>query len=235
MLGPKLPCGARGDRLHLQDRWVPPVPIKAVEAKTFGEALRGDLVGTWEDPPCSRSRREARCLGRSAQSQEARTRQGRKRCVLMNQTSEEVAMVVDALGAFEYWELGDRLPRNNGDVFHSRRSAAGRRPVLGPSEPGEGHPASDQSIPTCRALASVAPLLGHVRLTRPACARIHTFTAARCRAPCQASRSGDATAGNRINHRVVVHAVGVPPDGRVRRTPRTFSHTWRRPAGLLSL
>jgi hypothetical protein len=30
---------------------------------------------------------------------------------------DEVALLIEALDAYEYWELGDSLPRNNGAVF----------------------------------------------------------------------------------------------------------------------
>src|SRR5690606_20447511 len=29
----------------------------------------------------------------------------------------EVSMLIEALDAYEYWQLGDPLPRNNGEVF----------------------------------------------------------------------------------------------------------------------
>ncbi len=32
-------------------------------------------------------------------------------------TQDDVALLVEALDAYEYWELGDSLPRNNGAVF----------------------------------------------------------------------------------------------------------------------
>lgn len=32
-------------------------------------------------------------------------------------TQDDVALLVEALDAYEYWELGDSLPRNNGSVF----------------------------------------------------------------------------------------------------------------------
>lgn len=32
-------------------------------------------------------------------------------------TAEELDILIDGLDALEYWELGDQLPRNNGEVF----------------------------------------------------------------------------------------------------------------------
>lgn len=32
-------------------------------------------------------------------------------------TDDEIALLVEALDSYEYWELGDVLPRNNGMVF----------------------------------------------------------------------------------------------------------------------
>lgn len=32
-------------------------------------------------------------------------------------TAAEVSMLIEALDAHEYWQLGDPLPRNNGEVF----------------------------------------------------------------------------------------------------------------------
>lgn len=39
------------------------------------------------------------------------------RSLVVRLTEDEVVMLVDALDAYEYWQLGDTLPRNNGEVF----------------------------------------------------------------------------------------------------------------------
>ena len=37
--------------------------------------------------------------------------------VTVHLTQEDINLLVEALDAYEYWEIGDSLPRNNGSVF----------------------------------------------------------------------------------------------------------------------
>ncbi len=69
-------------------------------------------------------------------------------------TAEELDILIDGLDALEYWELGDRLPRNNGEVFipgdmppeHDRYW----RPEPDPSEDAQE---AIEQVRRCRALA----------------------------------------------------------------------------------
>src|SRR5262249_53307932 len=44
-------------------------------------------------------------------------RECRRMDVTVRLTPEDITLLVDALDAYEYWEIGDSLPRNNGSVF----------------------------------------------------------------------------------------------------------------------
>ena len=37
--------------------------------------------------------------------------------VTVHITQEDINLLVEALDAYDYWEIGDSLPRNNGSVF----------------------------------------------------------------------------------------------------------------------
>lgn len=73
---------------------------------------------------------------------------------------DDIVTLVDALDAYEYWQLGDGLPRNNGEVFIpgdllpecDRYWGADRKPDEQQQE------AIDQ-VKVCRALADELRLL----------------------------------------------------------------------------
>jgi hypothetical protein len=69
-------------------------------------------------------------------------------------TSEELWLLVDGLEAYEYWELGDRLPRNNGEVWIPGDLKPEHDRYWGPEpEPTENQREAIEQVKRCRDLA----------------------------------------------------------------------------------
>lgn len=63
-------------------------------------------------------------------------------------------MLIEALDAYEYWQLGDSLPRNNGEVFIPGDLPSDEDRYWGP-EPEVGDAAAEaiEQVRACRELA----------------------------------------------------------------------------------
>lgn len=69
-------------------------------------------------------------------------------------SSHQVLMLIEALDAYEYWHLGDNLPRNNGEVFIPGDLAPDEDRYWGPHpEVTEMESESIEQVRACRALA----------------------------------------------------------------------------------
>jgi hypothetical protein len=66
---------------------------------------------------------------------------------------DDIAMIVDALDCYEYWELGPQLPHNNGAVFLPGDFLGARDPYWTES-PTEDEAEAIDAIQASRALAS---------------------------------------------------------------------------------
>lgn len=74
--------------------------------------------------------------------------------VVIHLERDEVAMLLEALDALEYWQLGDVLPRNDGMVFIPGDMAPGEDRYWTPDR--QASPAEAEAIEQvrrCRALA----------------------------------------------------------------------------------
>ena len=73
---------------------------------------------------------------------------------------EDVVMLIDALDAYEYWQLGDVLPRNNGEVFIPGDLPSDTDRYWGADpEPDEQQQEAIEQVKVCRALADELRLL----------------------------------------------------------------------------
>ena len=69
-------------------------------------------------------------------------------------TAEELDLLIHGLDALEYWELGDRLPRNNGEVFIPGDMPPEHDRYWGPEpDPSEDAQEAIEQVRRCRALA----------------------------------------------------------------------------------
>jgi len=84
------------------------------------------------------------------------------RTVNVSLSGDEVTRLVEALDAYEYWQLGDVLPRNNGAVFIPGDLAHGfDRYWDGERISGEQRDAIEE-VGACRALAGRLEAAGQV-------------------------------------------------------------------------
>lgn len=68
-------------------------------------------------------------------------------------TQEDISLLVDALDAYEYWELGDTLRRNNGSVFIPRDLRPEDDRYWGPSpSPDDAELEAIERVRACRDL-----------------------------------------------------------------------------------
>ncbi len=72
----------------------------------------------------------------------------------------EIELLLEALDAYEYWQLGDVLPRNNGEVF-----------IPGDLPPGEdrywdGEAVTEEEASAIEAVRACRDLADHVRALR---------------------------------------------------------------------
>ena len=82
--------------------------------------------------------------------------------VIVTLTANELAMLVEALDCYEYWELGQNLPRNDGAVFLPGDSVDPSDPYW-PADPTEEEVDAIAAVRRSRALAGRLD-----RSTRPA-------------------------------------------------------------------
>jgi hypothetical protein len=69
-------------------------------------------------------------------------------------TAAEVSMLIEALDAYEYWQLGDSLPRNNGEVFVPGDLPPAEDRYWGPEpEVGDAEAEAIEQVRACRELA----------------------------------------------------------------------------------
>ena len=69
-------------------------------------------------------------------------------------TSDDLWLLVDGLEAYEYWELGDRLPRNNGEVWIPGDIEPERDRYWGPDpSPDDEQQEAIEQVKLCRQLA----------------------------------------------------------------------------------
>lgn len=69
-------------------------------------------------------------------------------------TGDELSMLIDGLEAYEYWELGDRLPRNNGEVWIPGDIEPERDRYWGPDpDPDADQQEVIEQVKLCRGLA----------------------------------------------------------------------------------
>lgn len=69
-------------------------------------------------------------------------------------TATEVSVLIEALDAYEYWQLGDALPRNNGEVFIPGDLPPDEDRYWGPEpEVGEVQAEAIEQVRACRELA----------------------------------------------------------------------------------
>ncbi len=67
---------------------------------------------------------------------------------------DDVTLLIEALDAYEYWELGDSLPRNNGSVFIPGDLRPGDDRYWGPSpSPDDAELEAIERVRSCRDLA----------------------------------------------------------------------------------
>lgn len=72
----------------------------------------------------------------------------------LNLSAAEVSMLIEALDAYEYWQLGDPLPRNNGEVFIPGDLPPDEDRYWGPEpEVGEVEAEAIEQVRACRELA----------------------------------------------------------------------------------
>jgi len=68
-------------------------------------------------------------------------------------TVQELNLLLESLDTYEYWELGDRLPRNNGAVFIPGDYLGEGDPYWADGEPSEAQQETIDLVLECRALA----------------------------------------------------------------------------------
>lgn len=69
-------------------------------------------------------------------------------------TLEDITLLVEALDAYEYWEAGDALPRNNGSVFIPGDLRPSDDRYWGPSpSPDDAQLDAIERVRACRDLA----------------------------------------------------------------------------------
>lgn len=71
----------------------------------------------------------------------------------LNLSDEDLAMIVEALDCYEYWELGECLPRNNGSVILPGDYLGAADPYWS-TEPTEDEAVAIEVVRASRRLAS---------------------------------------------------------------------------------
>jgi hypothetical protein len=72
----------------------------------------------------------------------------------------DIVTLIDALDAYEYWQLGDELPRNNGEVFVPGDLPSDCDRYWGADpKPDEQQQEAIEQVKACRALADELRLL----------------------------------------------------------------------------
>jgi hypothetical protein len=73
---------------------------------------------------------------------------------------DHIVTLIDAFDAYEYWQLGDVLPRNNGEVFIPGDLLPDRDRYWGAEpQPDEQQHEAIEQVKVCRALADELRLL----------------------------------------------------------------------------
>lgn len=73
---------------------------------------------------------------------------------VLNLTSDEIAILIEALDAYEYWQLGDTLPRDNGEVFIPGDLPPEEDRYWGPDpDAGDAEAEAIEQVRACRGLA----------------------------------------------------------------------------------
>jgi hypothetical protein len=77
-----------------------------------------------------------------------------ERTLDLHLAAAEISMLIEALDAYEYWQLGDPLPRNNGEVFIPGDLPPDEDRYWGPEpEVGEVEAEAIEQVRACRELA----------------------------------------------------------------------------------
>lgn len=68
-------------------------------------------------------------------------------------SEDDLALLLDALDSHEYWQLGDILPRNNGEVWIPGDSVDDVDRYWADDEPSAAQEEAVEAVRRCRALA----------------------------------------------------------------------------------